>query len=69
MAVIIQNISELYNLPYGRGTQKYELKINRQTKAFFEHNFEDGLAECLRKAARAFELEEGYGSEHRISTS
>lgn len=56
MAVIIQNITD--DMKYGRGTQRYELRINRIHKAFFEHEFEDGLAVCLRKAADALEQEE-----------
>jgi hypothetical protein len=58
MAIIIQNISEDYGKEYGKGEQVYVLRINRIIKCIFNHNFEDGLAECLRKAAEAFELGE-----------
>ena len=59
MAVIIQNMTP--HEDYGSGVQQYDLRINRIWKASFEHNFEDGLATCLRKAADAFEQEENSG--------
>lgn len=55
MAVLIVNVSEQYGVEYGKGLQHYELRINHQFKAKFTHDFEDGLAKCLRKAADAFE--------------
>ena len=51
----IQNISEENNIKYGEGKQIYKLCINKIELCRFEHNFEDGLSECLRKAAVAFE--------------
>lgn len=51
MSIIINNVSEVC----GEGVQEYELKINQEVKARFQHNFDDGLAVCLRKAAIAFE--------------
>lgn len=59
MAVIIHNLTSDSGGKYGEGEQLYELKINIYHKCYFTHNFEDGLAECLRKAADAFEAEEG----------
>ena len=49
MAVIILNISE----EYGKGEQEYQLRINKKHIAYFTHVFEEGLGECLRKAAEA----------------
>lgn len=51
MSIIIQNVSE----QYGKGTQDYVLRINQKVIARFQHVYEDGLAECLRKAAKAAE--------------
>ena len=62
MAVVILNVSENHGVPYGKGEQHYELKINHYWKADFTHVFEDGLAVCLRKAADALEQEENNGS-------
>jgi hypothetical protein len=61
MSVVITNISEQYNKEYGRGKQHYVLGINHLKFVEFEHNFEDGLATCLRKAADAFEKLEAEG--------
>lgn len=58
MAVIIQNVSESHDIPYGTGVQYYELRINKIHKANFTHLFEAGLAQCLREAADALEQEE-----------
>lgn len=63
MSVIIQNMSESKGLSYGSGKQFYHLKINYTKKAEFYHNFEDGLAVCLRKAADALEEEEKEDNE------
>ena len=52
-------MSEDKGIPYGSGKQYYQLRINYTKKAEFYHNFEDGLAVCLRKAADALEKEEG----------
>jgi len=35
------------------GWHEYELRINQKVIAKFKHKREDGLAECLRKAAKA----------------
>jgi hypothetical protein len=52
MAVIIQNVSE----GPMTGLQQYIVRINSDpVVATFEHIREDGLAECLRKAADAVE--------------
>lgn len=55
MSIIITNVSEDYGLPYGKGKQHYVLGINHLAFVEFTHNFEDGLSECLRAAADAFE--------------
>lgn len=61
MAIIIENISEQYNVEYGKGEQHYRLRINNHIKCEFTHNFNQGLSTCLRKAADAFEeAERGY---------
>lgn len=43
------------------GRQTYELRVNRDVVATFEHDRKDGLAECLRKAAGAVTLQ-GYAT-------
>lgn len=52
MSVIIQNITDV---PTSHGSNKYQLRINDRVIAEYYHNREDGLAECLRKAAIAAE--------------
>jgi hypothetical protein len=47
--IAIVNISP----EYGKGRQLYEVRINREVKAVFWHNYKDGLAVCLRKASEA----------------
>jgi hypothetical protein len=53
MSIIITNIGAC------RGKDKnictYTLKINRKVLATFTHKQSDGLSECLRKAAKAYE--------------
>lgn len=58
MAIVIRNISEDNDLTYGSGKQMYFLAINYARKCTFTHNFEDGLSECLRRAADAFDAKE-----------
>lgn len=55
MAVIILNVSEDHGIEYGYGLQIYELKINNRKLCTFYSIFEEGLVECLRNAADAFE--------------
>jgi len=55
MSIIITNISEDHGIEYGKGMQRYVLKINSKELIEFEHNFNAGLSECLRAAAVAFE--------------
>ena len=50
MSIIIQNIG---GNPLG--VCKYQLRINQDVVAEFEHNRVDGLATCLRAAAEAVE--------------
>lgn len=52
MSVIITNITK-HNKPTGE--HSYVLKINATEIARFTHVRENGLAECLRKAADAVE--------------
>ncbi len=54
MAVIIQNVS---TGPM-TGNQHYVVRINERHITEFDHIREDGLAECLRKAAAAVEKQE-----------
>ena len=58
MSIHIHNISESKGVEYGTGKQHYQLCINQKVMAEFEHNFNEGLATCLRKAADAFEKKE-----------
>lgn len=51
MSIVITNVSGRER--YGKGTQKYEIKIGTKVLASYEHEFEDGLAVCLQKAAEA----------------
>lgn len=57
MSIHIHNMSHEHGVAYGQGEQHYELCINRKVLAKFTHNFEDGLATCLRKAADAIEAQ------------
>lgn len=50
MAIIIQNMG---GNPLGEC--EYRLQINNKTIAYFTHSRPDGLAECLRRAAKAAE--------------
>jgi len=43
---------------YGKGVQTYDLMINKKKITSFTHVFEDGLAECLRKASEAAQRED-----------
>ncbi len=45
--ITITNISKNYNVDI----HKYKIKINEISICEFEHLTEEGLAECLRKAA------------------
>jgi len=47
MPIIISNISRTYSRT---GIQQYEVKLNDVFLATFEHNSEDGMAECIRLA-------------------
>lgn len=56
MAIIIRNVS---SGPL-TGIQQYTVRINSgPIIAAFEHVRDDGLAECLRKAARAVDTANG----------
>jgi hypothetical protein len=55
MTILIHNISEERGQKYGKGEQHYVLCINNKKFIEFIHNFEDGLSECLRRAADAFQ--------------
>jgi hypothetical protein len=50
--IVIVNISP----EYGKGRQLYEVRINQEVKAVFWHDYNKGLAVCLRKAAEAVEI-------------
>ena len=51
MAVIIQNVDPKPD----NEESTYEVRINLEYKATFNHKRQDGLAECLRAAADAVE--------------
>lgn len=53
MAIIIHNISG-DNFDY-TGINQYQVRINNRVIAEFQHTRSDGLAECLRLAAKAVE--------------
>jgi len=50
--IAIVNVSKK-NSPFGE--HKYEVRINREVVATFKHKKEDGLAQCLLRAAKAVE--------------
>ncbi len=50
--IAIVNVSEN---PSPFGVHDYELRINREAVAKFQHKREDGLTVCLQKAAAAAE--------------
>ena len=50
--IAIVNVSEN---PSPFGIHDYELRINREVVAKFQHKREDGLTVCLKKAAAAAE--------------
>lgn len=52
MSIIITNIDDNVR---DSGPHRYVLRINNKVIAFFEHDREKGLAECLRRAATAAE--------------
>jgi len=52
MSIIISNISDTYSR---KGEQEYIIHLNRIPLATYTHQSEDGMAECLRKAATALE--------------
>ena len=51
MMIGIINIGEFHET----GINEYELRINYKTIGKFKHRRSDGLAECLRKAAKCAE--------------
>lgn len=56
----IRNVSQENGIEYGKGEQVYHLFVNatdpnKPINISFRHNYSDGLAECLRKAANAVE--------------
>ena len=53
MAIIIHNISG-DNFDY-TGINQYQVRINNRFISEFQHTRSDGLAECLRLAAKAVE--------------
>lgn len=52
MSVVIQNVTK-HSKP--TGIHDYVLRINAEEICRFKHRREDGLAECLRRAAEAVE--------------
>jgi hypothetical protein len=57
MSIIISNISESKGIKYlpngAKGKQVYEVCLNNIPLVEFNHNTEDGMAECLIKAGEA----------------
>ncbi len=47
--IAIVNVSETYK----KGIQTYEVRINREVITTFQHDYNDGLAICLQRAADA----------------
>jgi len=56
--IAIVNIGP-YNDPDPSGVRDYEVRINRDVVATFQHRRADGLAVCLRHAAAAVERSRG----------
>jgi len=54
--ISIVNVTKRNNGEYGKGLQKYVLRINREEICEFEHVFENGLAKCLEQAAEAYRI-------------
>lgn len=56
----ILNVSHEKGIAYGKGEQIYHLFINdkKAVNITYRHNYEDGLAVCLEKAAKAVRLRE-----------
>ena len=53
--IAIINISKP---PTPKGDNLYRIQINHRSLITFKHKREEGLAECLRKAAKAAEIYE-----------
>ena len=54
--IAVSNISEEKCVPYSRkGLQHYRVQLNQIHLAEFTHMAEDGMEECLRKAAQALD--------------
>jgi hypothetical protein len=58
MSVIIRNLG---TNPKPTGKHRYELRINDQVLCEFAHKREDGLAQCLIAAAKAYERDKWQG--------
>lgn len=58
--IAIVNVSPV---PQETGPHLYEVRINRRVVATFVYKREKGLAACLRKAAKAVEIEEKIRNE------
>lgn len=52
MPIIIENITDV---PTSKGSNKYRIRVNQKVIAEFYHTREEGIAECLRRAAEACE--------------
>lgn len=50
--IAVVNVSENYSR---EGLQQYEVRLNHIVLASFDHMAEEGMPECLRKAAEAVE--------------
>ena len=52
MPIIIENITDV---PTSKGSNKYRIRVNEKVIAEFNHIREEGISECLRRAAEACE--------------
>ena len=52
MPIIIENITDV---PTSKGSNKYRIRVNQKVIAEFYHMREEGISECLRRAAEACE--------------
>jgi hypothetical protein len=52
MPIIIENITDV---PTSQGSNQYRIRVNQKVIAEFSHMREQGIAECLRRAAEACE--------------
>ncbi len=54
--IAVVNVSSEHGVEYSRkGVQHYRVQLNQVRLAEFTHQAEDGMPECMRKAAQALD--------------